>query len=43
MDKTKFLREDWKTFKPKFIICCKDCTLEIKKYSETFVNVNKKN
>lgn len=25
MDKKVFLREDWKTYKPKFVLCCLDC------------------
>jgi hypothetical protein len=25
MDKKIFLREDWKTYKPKFVLCCLDC------------------
>ena len=25
MNKQQFLREDWKTYKPKFVLCCLDC------------------
>ena len=28
MDKQKFLREDWKTYKPKFALCCLDCVVD---------------
>ncbi len=28
MDKQKFLREDWKTYKPKFVLCCLDCVVD---------------
>jgi len=36
MNKEDFLREDWKTYKPKFILCCKDCDSKIiiKKFAD---------
>lgn len=40
MNKEKFLREDWKTYKPKFILCCKDCDSKI--IVQKFCQVEKK-
>lgn len=28
MNKERFLREDYKTYKPKFVLCCKDCVTD---------------
>lgn len=39
MNKEKFLREDWKTYKPKFILCCKNCDNKI--IVQKFGNLNK--
>lgn len=36
MNKEKFLRDDWKTYKPKFVLCCQDCKVEklVQKFGE---------
>lgn len=39
MNKEKFLREDWKTYKPKFVLCCKDCDSKI--IVKSFGSLNK--
>ena len=38
MNKERFLRDDYKTYKPKFVLCCKDCKTE--KLINTFGSLN---
>jgi hypothetical protein len=45
MDKQQFLREDWKTYKPKFVLCCLDCIANFpqKVYMECLKQQEKRN
>jgi hypothetical protein len=36
MDKQQFLREDWKTYKPKFVLCCLDCIANFPHFVKAF-------